>query len=115
MFIPLAEETGLIVELGRWVIHEACREANRWLELYPTSAPPYVSVNISGRQLQEPSLVQDVISALERSRLDPGCLMLEVTESMLMHDPGATKQKLHALQSLGCRLAVDDFGTGYSS
>jgi diguanylate cyclase (GGDEF)-like protein len=115
MFIPLAEETGLIVDLGRWVIHEACREASRWLEQYPTSAPPYVSVNISGRQLQEPSLVQDVVSALEQSGLEPRCLMLEVTESMLMHDPGSTNQKLHALRSLGCQLAVDDFGTGYSS
>jgi EAL domain-containing protein (putative c-di-GMP-specific phosphodiesterase class I) len=115
MFIPLAEETGLIVDLGRQILHEACRQAQEWREQQVIGATPYMSVNISGRQLQEPSLINDVISALEESGLDPGCLMLEVTESMLMNDPGASEQRLRDLRSLGCRVAVDDFGTGYSS
>jgi diguanylate cyclase (GGDEF)-like protein len=114
-FIPLAEENGLIVPIGRWVLREACRQGRCW-ELAAAGHPaPTISVNISGRQLLDPAIVADVAGALAESELTPGLLTLELTESMLMHDSEATLQTLHALKALGVRLAIDDFGTGYSS
>ncbi|MGH2756714.1 MAG: putative bifunctional diguanylate cyclase/phosphodiesterase [Actinomycetota bacterium] len=114
-FIPLAEETGLIVVMGRWILHEACKQASEWLIHLPRDISPYISVNLSARQLADPAIVEDVSAALAESGLDPQCLMLEITESMLMHDIPATEAKLRDLKNLGVRLAIDDFGTGYSS
>jgi EAL domain-containing protein (putative c-di-GMP-specific phosphodiesterase class I) len=101
--------------MGRWILHEACKQAGQWLtHLLPDTAP-YISVNLSARQLADSAIVDDVSAALAESGLDPRCLMLEITESMLMHDIPATEAKLRDLKSLGVRLAIDDFGTGYSS
>jgi EAL domain-containing protein (putative c-di-GMP-specific phosphodiesterase class I) len=116
-FIPLAEETGLIVPLGAWVLREACRQGQEWAERRGSrrGVPFSVSVNISGRQLAESDFVAEVRSALEESRLDPASLILEMTESVLMRDTETMVARMRALKALGVRLAVDDFGTGYSS
>jgi diguanylate cyclase (GGDEF)-like protein/PAS domain S-box-containing protein len=114
-FIGLAEETGLIVPLGRWVLIEACRQAKELQERFPSDPQMTVSVNLSVRQLQQPGLVEHVQGALQASGLDPGCLTLEITESVLMSDAEVTIVKLTELKAIGVRLAVDDFGTGYSS
>lgn len=114
-FIPLAEETQLMPQLGRWVLAEACLQGARWHAERPAGDRLGVSVNLSGRQLQSPGLVEDVTAALERASLPPGCLTLEITETVLMSDIESTIAKLKQLKSLGVQLAVDDFGTGYSS
>jgi diguanylate cyclase (GGDEF)-like protein len=113
VFIPIAEETGLIVPIGRWVLRRACREAQRWTR--ERGLPVRITVNLSGRQLQEPGIVDDVREALVDSGLSPGQLVLEITESMLMHDTVLSMARLTALKALGVSLALDDFGTGYSS
>jgi len=113
-FVPLAEETGHVVALGRWVLETACREAAAW-PAPAGGAAPSISVNVSGRQLAEPSLLDDVTRALAQSGLPPARLTLEVTETVLMRDTAQALAALHALKALGVRLAVDDFGTGYSS
>jgi diguanylate cyclase (GGDEF)-like protein len=114
-FIPLAEETGLILAIGRWVIHEACRQTSVWNARRHGEPPLMVSVNLSARQLQEPDLPDIVATSLADTGLDPGCLMLEITESQLLRDTGTTMDGLRRLKALGVRLAIDDFGTGYSS
>ena len=114
-FIPLAEETGLIVPLGLWVLREACRQARAWQAQRPDVPPLTLSVNLSARQLQQADLVERVVEILRETGMDPGRLKLEITESMMMHDAEATLQMLHRLKALGAHLAVDDFGTGYSS
>jgi diguanylate cyclase (GGDEF)-like protein/PAS domain S-box-containing protein len=114
-FIPLAEQTGLIVPIGRHVLREACRQMRAWHAQYPTNPPMTVSVNLSARELDEPGLVAAVRSVLEETGLDPAHLVLEITESLLLVDLPGTVAKLSALRALGVRLAVDDFGTGYSS
>lgn len=114
-FIPLAEENGSIVALGRQILRRACRQAARWLEEFPSSEPRIMSVNLSGRQLEDPNIVADVAAALADSGLPASALVLEITETVLMHDTEATIARLTALKALGVRLAVDDFGTGYSS
>jgi diguanylate cyclase (GGDEF)-like protein len=114
-FIPLAEESGLIVELGRWVLREACRQARSWSEELPASARLTMSVNLSARELQHPMVVEEVADALASARVDPRRLVLEITESVLMNDARATLDRLQQLRDLGVRLAIDDFGTGYSS
>jgi EAL domain-containing protein (putative c-di-GMP-specific phosphodiesterase class I) len=106
-FIPLAEETGLIVALGGWVLREAAREAASW------AGAPYLSVNVASAQLEQPGFVDEVARALADSGLAASRLMLEVTESSLVGD--AEAERLQALRRLGVRLAIDDFGTGYSS
>jgi diguanylate cyclase (GGDEF)-like protein len=106
-FIPLAEETGLIVPLGRWVLREAARQAAQW------AGAPYLSVNVASAQLEQPGFVDEVQAALRDSGLDPSRLVLEVTESSLVGDFEA--ERLQILRRLGIRLAIDDFGTGYSS
>lgn len=114
-FIPLAEETGLIVDLGRWVLEEACRQTRRWAETFPDSRGLTVNVNISGRQLADPGLACEVASILARTRLAPTRLRLEMTESVIMHNASCTQLTFKRLRDLGVRLAIDDFGTGYSS
>jgi EAL domain-containing protein (putative c-di-GMP-specific phosphodiesterase class I) len=114
-FIPLAEQTGLIVPLGRRVLREACRQMRAWHDRYPTHPPMTVSVNLSARELDEPALVDSVRSALDDAGLAPEHLVLEITETLLLVDMPRTVRTLGQLRALGVRLAVDDFGTGYSS
>ncbi|MDQ3941732.1 MAG: EAL domain-containing protein, partial [Actinomycetota bacterium] len=114
-FIAIAEETGLIVPMGRWVLNEACRRAREWQERYPKDAQLTMAVNISARQLRYPELVGEVEDALRKAALDPGSLTLEITESVLVEDEGSSAGTLQRLKELGVRLAIDDFGVGYSS
>jgi diguanylate cyclase (GGDEF)-like protein len=114
-FIPVAESTGLIVALGQWVLAEACRQAQTWRHHHITNDTFYISVNLSARQLQDPTLIDDVTAALHHSGLPASALVLEVTESIIMADLDTAMARLHALKNLGLRLAIDDFGTGYSS
>jgi EAL domain-containing protein (putative c-di-GMP-specific phosphodiesterase class I) len=114
-FVGMAEDSGLIVPIGRWVLHAACQAVRDWQRRFPLERPLFMAVNLSVRQLQQPDLVQDVAGALDATGLDPGDLMLEVTESVLVVDDEATIQRLRELRALGVHLAVDDFGTGYSS
>jgi diguanylate cyclase (GGDEF)-like protein/PAS domain S-box-containing protein len=108
-FIPVAEASGQIVPLGRWVLAEACRT------VATMPGAPYITVNLSARQLADPALVGDVEAVLHASGLAPGRLVLEITETVLMADMAGTLERLHLLKALGVRLAIDDFGTGYSS
>jgi EAL domain-containing protein (putative c-di-GMP-specific phosphodiesterase class I) len=114
-FIPLAEETGQIVAVGSWVLGEACRQAGSWQAAYRAQPPLSISVNLSSRQLAQAGVVEEVAGVLDGTGLEPVSLVIEITESTLMHDTEATVAKLQALKALGVRLAVDDFGTGYSS
>ena len=112
-FIPIAEETGLIVPLGRWVVKEASRQAARWQKL--RGLPLTLTVNVSGHQIQSEGVIEDVRAALEESGLDARHLVLEITESVLMQHSEPLLHRLRAQKSIGVRLAIDDFGTGYSS
>ncbi|MGH7481938.1 MAG: putative bifunctional diguanylate cyclase/phosphodiesterase, partial [Longimicrobiales bacterium] len=114
-FVPLAEESGLIVPIGEWVLQQACAALHRLQGVAP-GQPLLLSVNISGRQVQEGAgLVEQVASAIESSDLEPSNLVLEITETVLMADTSAATATLRALEELGVGLAIDDFGTGYSS
>ncbi len=112
-FIPVAEETGMIIPIGRWVLFEACRKTREFQSIYNSGLS--VNINLSARQLQDAGLVGDVQEALRISGLSPSRLKLEITESLTMTDRGGDIKKLNVLKSLGVRLAIDDFGTGYSS
>jgi EAL domain-containing protein (putative c-di-GMP-specific phosphodiesterase class I) len=114
-FVPLAEETGLIVPLGVWALEQACRQAVRWHDAVPDAPQLSMSVNLSPRQLAEPALPNDVARVLHDTGIPPTALWLEITESTLMRDAESALSALGALQALGLHLAVDDFGTGYSS
>ena len=114
-FIPLAEETGLITEIDRWVLLEACRVVKDWQDRAPETAPAWVSVNLSAANLEVPDLTDRVAYALATSGLSPHCLVLELTETVLMRDIAVTALRLDELRELGVKIAIDDFGTGYSS
>jgi diguanylate cyclase (GGDEF)-like protein len=114
-FISVAEQTGLIVPMGEWVLAEACRQASRWWGTRTGSTAPYVSVNLSARQFSQPDLVEMIARVLEETALDPAQLALEVTESVVMEEVDSPVETLIALKSLGVRILLDDFGTGYSS
>ncbi|HEY8728356.1 MAG TPA: EAL domain-containing protein [Acidothermaceae bacterium] len=114
-FIPLAEDTGLILPLGEWILRKACTEAATWPTYVAGRLAPSVTVNLSGRQLQEPDLPRVIARALADTGLDPASLILEITESVLLLDSASALTRLRELKDLGLRLAVDDFGTGYSS
>ena len=114
-FIPLAEDTGLIGPIDRWVLHDACRQMGAWNARRGGRPPLIVSVNLSARQLQRTDLLEFVASTLARTGLDPGCLVIEITESLLLQDTAATMDRLRRLKALRVRVAIDDFGTGYSS
>jgi diguanylate cyclase (GGDEF)-like protein/PAS domain S-box-containing protein len=114
-FVPLAEETGLIVAIGRWVLQEACRQGVVLHARFPRTPPLTMSVNLSVKQLQSETIVDDVRDALEASGLPPSALVLEITETVMMADTDVAVQRLNELKSLGVLLAMDDFGTGYSS
>jgi EAL domain-containing protein (putative c-di-GMP-specific phosphodiesterase class I) len=114
-FVPMAEETGLIVSIGRHVLNEACRQMEEWRKRYPVASTMYVGVNLSARQFQQPALIAEVAGALHTSGLPASALALEITESVIMEESQFTNNALKALKDLGVRLAIDDFGTGYSS
>jgi EAL domain-containing protein (putative c-di-GMP-specific phosphodiesterase class I) len=114
-FIPLAEETGLIVPIGLWVLREACRQGVILHQRFPRPDSLTISVNLSAKQLQTESIVNDVAEALEFSGLDPATLVLEITETVMMTDSDIAIARLNELKELGVRIALDDFGTGYSS
>jgi diguanylate cyclase (GGDEF)-like protein len=114
-FIPLAEDTGLIVPMGRWVLAEAVRQVDAWAQKFPDHRDLFASVNVSSRQLIDPHLVDDVRSALGTVSLQPSNLKLEVTESLLIRNPELALSILRELKHIGAKLCIDDFGTGYSS
>jgi EAL domain-containing protein (putative c-di-GMP-specific phosphodiesterase class I) len=114
-FIPTAEETGLIVPIGYWVLNEACRQIHAGHLQYPTDPPLTMSVNLSARQCAQPDLVDRVAEACRKNKLDAGGLKLELTESLIVDDSEATSVMLDELRDLGIQVQIDDFGTGYSS
>jgi diguanylate cyclase (GGDEF)-like protein/PAS domain S-box-containing protein len=112
-FIPIAEDSGLILPIGRWVVREACAQARRWIEAgLPFSM---MAVNVSAREFQNAGFLRNFLAIVRESGLDPGVIVVELTESVLMKSPEATSETLKSLRDMGIRVAVDDFGTGYSS
>jgi diguanylate cyclase (GGDEF)-like protein/PAS domain S-box-containing protein len=114
-FISLAEETGLIVPLGKWVLEEACRQAGHWNRAFPAGGSRPMNVNISARQFQQRDLITTVLEALRNADLEPASLKLEITESIMMKDPRASIEAMRTFKSMDIHLVIDDFGTGYSS
>jgi EAL domain-containing protein (putative c-di-GMP-specific phosphodiesterase class I) len=112
-FIPLAEESGLIVPIGRWVLEQALRQITAWDRRHSRARDVSISVNVSTVQLTAPSLISDVRSAIERTGIAPSRVVLEITEGSLAKDPERTIEVLERLRELGLRIAIDDFGTGY--
>jgi len=114
-FVPMAEESSLIVAIDRFVLREACRWARRWTTQRPADRPLVVSVNLSPRYMRQPDVVSDITSVLRETGIDPRCIQLEITERLAVTDIDSTCSQLHQLRAIGVRVAVDDFGTGYSS
>jgi diguanylate cyclase (GGDEF)-like protein/PAS domain S-box-containing protein len=114
-FVPVAEETGLIVPIGQWVLEQACNRLRVWQDLYPQATPLGIAVNVSARQLRHAPLVSDVARTIREAGVDPTHVTLEITESALIEDAEATTRMLYQLKDVGVQLAIDDFGTGYSS
>ena len=114
-FIPVAEESRLIVPIGRWVIEQACRQASAWQQLKPDRAPMSVAVNISARQLADPELISHIEGSVRANRIDPSTLWLELTETTVLEDTAFVERSLKRLKGLGLRLVLDDFGVGFSS
>ena len=114
-FIPVAEETGLIIPIGEWVLRKACGQISEWQEQYPLDPPLTISVNISGKQFAQPGLIRQIEQVLDETKLDPRTLKLEITESVVVENAEAASEMLKQLRKLGVGLSIDDFGTGYSS
>jgi diguanylate cyclase (GGDEF)-like protein/PAS domain S-box-containing protein len=114
-FIPLAEETGLIVPIGRWVLREACTYAAGLYERFPSDHPLHMAVNLSAKQLARADIVDDIRAIMQETGIDPSSLILEITESVMMADMELSIARLTELKELGVQIAIDDFGTGYSS
>ena len=114
-FIPVAEDTGQILAIGQWALHEACRQMRRWQKRYPSDPALSISVNLSGRQFTQPNLIEQVRDILADTKLDPRSLKLEITESVVMENIDTATEMLRQLRALGVQLSIDDFGTGYSS
>jgi EAL domain-containing protein (putative c-di-GMP-specific phosphodiesterase class I) len=115
VFIPVAEQSGLIVPISQWVLKTGCLEAVSWHRQYPEHPPLYVSLNISARHFCHPAFIAHVSDALEESGIRPDCVKIELTETVAMNDAKATEQTMSQLRALGLKLSIDDFGTGYSS
>ena len=115
VFVPLAEETGLCVPMGWWILAESCRQLVTWRARYPALAAPFVSVNLSERQFNDPGVATEVANVLAETGLPPGLLKLEVHETVALARPEASVATFGALRALGVRLAIDDYGTGYST
>ena len=114
-FIPIAEETRLILPLSNWIFEQACAQFMKWRQQAPDRAPAYISINLSRIHLAEQDLVEQIIRTVQRAGMEPGQLQLEMTESGILRDRQAAKKILRALKAAGIRLAMDDFGTGQSS
>ena len=114
-FIPIAEETGQIIQLGEWALFEACRQMHEWQEKFPQASPFFMSVNLSAKQFNHMMLIAQVDDVLRRTGLNPRQLKLEITEGAVMDNIDAATEMLRQLRDLGVQLAIDDFGTGYSS
>lgn len=114
-FIPIAEETGLIIPMGRWILSEACHQMQRWKAQFPESTLQYMSVNLSARELLQPDITDRIRQILTQTQLDPNHLKLEVTESSLITNTEVAGDRLQQLSTTGIKLSLDDFGTGYSS
>ena len=114
-FIPLVEESGLIVEVGYWALHEACRQMRSWQVSHRTNSLEKISVNLSVKQFSQPDLIEQIGEILDSTGLDAGSLMLEITESAIMENGDEANAALSELRKMGIKLSIDDFGTGYSS
>jgi EAL domain-containing protein (putative c-di-GMP-specific phosphodiesterase class I) len=114
-FIPVAEETGLVIPIGWWVLREACRQMREWQAQFPMHPPLTISVNLSSKQFMQSDLTGQIEQILQETGLDPRSLRLEITESTIMEDPGSTAALLSQVRALGVQVQLDDFGTGYSS
>ncbi len=114
-FISVAEETGLIIPIGRWVLREACRQLRAWQTQFPASVPLSISVNLSGKQVMQPDLADQVGRILKETGIDGRSLTLEITESAIMENAATTTALLAQLKAMHVQLHMDDFGTGYSS
>jgi EAL domain-containing protein (putative c-di-GMP-specific phosphodiesterase class I) len=114
-FIPIAEETGMIIPVGKWILGEACRQMSRWQKLLCMDGPLPVSVNLSGKQFLQPDLLEQIQEVLRETGLDPRGLKLEITETVVMENIETATHTLEQLRALGVELSIDDFGTGYSS
>jgi len=114
-FISVAEETGLIIPMGQWVLNQACRQTREWQKRYPQKPPLHISVNLSPKQFMQRDLIDQISLALDSGGLSPASLKVEITEGMVMQNVESTMQMLGQLQALGIAISLDDFGTGYSS
>jgi diguanylate cyclase (GGDEF)-like protein/PAS domain S-box-containing protein len=114
-FISVAEETGLIVPIGQWVLDQGCRQIRDWQKIYQQDQRLYVSINLSAKQFMQPDLIEQVSLALDRAGLNPDSLKVEITESMVMQNVESATKMLGQLRALGVEISIDDFGTGYSS
>ncbi|HSE96898.1 MAG TPA: bifunctional diguanylate cyclase/phosphodiesterase, partial [Blastocatellia bacterium] len=114
-FIPVAEETGLIIPVGYWVLREACGQLRVWQEQFPMSPPLTISVNLSGKQFGQPDLIEQIKKILAETEISPESLKLEITESAIIDNTETAAQMLKQIKTLGVKVSLDDFGTGYSS